>query len=125
MTDYHEPWDALPEEARNLHRALTSLKEEIEAIDWYHQRVVLCGDPSLKQVLAHNRDEEIEHACMTLEWLRRNMPGWDEQLRAFLFSEEPITHAAEATPGPELALTEGRSRTNGSLAIGSLKGGDR
>lgn len=91
MTEYHESWDALPEQAREIHRAVTSLKEEIEAIDWYHQRVVMCGDPSLQRILAHNRDEEIEHAVMTLEWLRRNMPKWDENLRKFLFSEGDVT----------------------------------
>jgi uncharacterized protein len=124
MTDYHEPWDALPEQARDLHRALSSLKEEIEAVDWYHQRVVLCTDPSLQRVLAHNRDEEIEHACMTIEWLRRNMPGWDEQLRAFLFSEERIIDAEEALTGPAPGLAdEPASGGNGSLGIGSLKGG--
>ena len=91
MSDYHESWDALPDEARDLHRALTSLKEEIEAVDWYHQRVVMCTDPQLEKVLAHNRDEEIEHAVMTLEWLRRNMAKWDENLRAYLFTEGDIT----------------------------------
>jgi hypothetical protein len=123
MTDYHEPWDALPEQARNLHRALTSLKEEIEAVDWYHQRVVLCTDPSLREVLAHNRDEEIEHACMTLEWLRRNMPGWEEQLRACLFTDGPIDHAGEAFTGPEPAASEqAPAQRTTALGIGSLKG---
>jgi len=68
-----------------MHRALISLKEEIEAVDWYHQRIELCSDPELKRVLQHNRDEEIEHACMTLEWLRRKMPGWETRLRDQLF----------------------------------------
>jgi ferritin-like protein len=92
MSDYHEAWEALPEEARNIHRALVSFKEEIEAVDWYNQRVALSQDETLKSVLAHNRDEEIEHACMVLEWLRRNMPGWDAHLREFLFTEGPIGH---------------------------------
>jgi hypothetical protein len=128
MTDYHEPWEALPEEARNAHRALTSLKEEIEAVDWYHQRVVLCQDASLRDVLAHNRDEEIEHACMTLEWLRRNMPGWDEQLRAYLFREGPITDkrlqaaaaAGQGTLGAGVPAGAGQHVT--ALGVGSLKG---
>jgi ferritin-like protein len=90
MSDYHEPPETLPPEARDTHRALLSFKEEVEAVDWNHQRVVLCHDPLLQGVLAHNRDEEIEHACMTLEWLRRTMPGWDEQLRRYLFKEGPI-----------------------------------
>jgi uncharacterized protein len=90
VSDYHEPFEHLPAAARDLHRAITSLKEEIEAVDWYHQRVMLTEDKELRAVLAHNRDEEIEHAVMTLEWLRRTMPGWDEQLRKYLFTEGPI-----------------------------------
>jgi ferritin-like protein len=96
MTDYHESWEALPEQARDIHRAIASLKEEIEAVDWYHQRVVLCSDPQLREVLAHNRDEEIEHAVMTLEWLRRNMPKWDQNLRKYLFTEANITAIEDA-----------------------------
>lgn len=124
MTDYHEAWEALSDPVKNAHRALTSLKEEIEAVDWYHQRVAVCDDPELASVLAHNRDEEMEHACMTLEWLRRNMPGWDEQLRTYLFSSGPIvkteerlaqTDAAEAAP----AIV---SPGGAGLRIGSLKG---
>lgn len=87
MSDYHEPVDELTPEARDFSRALKSLKEEVEAIDWYHQRVVTCSDENLRDILAHNRDEEIEHACMAIEWLRKNMPAWDEQLRRFLFKD--------------------------------------
>ncbi len=87
MSDYHEPVDELTPEARDFSRALKSLKEEVEAIDWYHQRVVTCSDEKLRAILAHNRDEEIEHACMAIEWLRKNMPAWDEQLRRFLFED--------------------------------------
>ncbi len=113
-SDYHEPFELLDEKSRDIHRALISLKEEIEAVDWYNQRVALCNDPALGLVLAHNRDEEIEHACMTLEWLRRNMPGWEEQLKKFLFSESSITHADE---GEQVSV----ARVS-SLGIGSLKG---
>jgi ferritin-like protein len=100
VPDYHEPPEALPPEARDFHRALASLREEIEAVDWYHQRVVLSHDAELRAVMAHNRDEEIEHAAMTLEWLRRNMPKFDEHLRRYLFTSGPIkddTHDAEAS----------------------------
>ncbi|MFO8234234.1 MAG: ferritin-like domain-containing protein [Bacteroidales bacterium] len=90
MSHYHEPTEELSNQARNYSRALNSLKEEIEAVDWYHQRVDTSDDEELKSIMAHNRDEEIEHACMTLEWLRRNMPGWDEELRNWLFKEGPI-----------------------------------
>jgi ferritin-like protein len=88
MSDYHEPHEELSAECRDIHRALTSLREEIEAVDWYHQRIELCSDQGLASILRHNRDEEIEHACMTLEWLRRKMPGWEQQLRSQLFQAE-------------------------------------
>lgn len=92
MSDYHEPVQDLTENDRNYVRALNSLKEEIEAIDWYQQRVAATKDDALKAILAHNRDEEIEHACMTIEWLRRNMPGWDGMLKEFLFKDGDIAH---------------------------------
>jgi ferritin-like protein len=117
MTEYHEPWEALSPKARDIHRALASFKEEVEAVDWYSQRVELCSDPQLKEILAHNRDEEIEHACMTLEWLRRNMEGWDEQLRAYLFSDAPITEAEQREKSGEGAA----GNPARSLGIGSLK----
>ncbi len=91
MSDYHEAPETLSNSTRDVIRALRSLREEIEAIDWYHQRVDVAEDSELKEILAHNRDEEIEHACMTLEWLRRSMPGWDEELRTYLFTDEKIT----------------------------------
>lgn len=116
MTDYHEPPQELSSEARDLVRALNSLREEIEAIDWYHQRVEVSDNESLRNVLAHNRDEEIEHACMTIEWLRRNMDGWDENLRQILFTEEEFTeHEPEADAGSE----EGESMVfSGSRDLG-------
>jgi hypothetical protein len=110
MSNYHEPYEVLDEKARNISRALNSLKEEIEAIDWYNQRVEASSDPELKAIMAHNRDEEIEHACMALEWLRRNMDGWDEQLRTYLFTSAPVTEVEE---------TGGQSG-DGSLKIGKL-----
>ena len=73
MSQYHEPVEELDEKSRDIVRALISLKEEVEAVDWYNQRYVASKDPELKAILAHNRDEEIEHAVMTIEWLRRNM----------------------------------------------------
>ena len=89
---YQEPYDQLPEEVRAQHRALQSLVEEIEAIDWYNQRVAVTKDEALKAILAHNRDEEMEHASMLLEWIRRNLPGWDQQLREYLFTDQSIIH---------------------------------
>jgi ferritin-like protein len=117
MTDYHEPPDDLAQEDRDLHRALTSLKEEIEAVDWYHQRVVSTQDASLRSVLAHNRDEEIEHASMTLEWLRRNVEAWNEKLSRHLFSEGPIRDVPGE--GEQEAGVERVEST--SLGIGSLR----
>lgn len=116
---YHEPVEELQPIDRDIHRALNSLKEEIEAVDWYHQRVVTASDPELKSLVAHNRDEEIEHACMVIEWLRRNMPAWDEQLRMYLFTNAPITEIEEGAEGAggETAGPGGR----GDLGIGSLK----
>ena len=89
--EYHEPAQELSDKTRDIHRALTSLCEELEAVDWYNQRVDVCKDEELKAVIAHNRDEEIEHAAMTLEWLRRNMPQFDKELKDYLFKETPIT----------------------------------
>ncbi len=88
---YHEPVDKLSAATMDFHRAVESLIEELEAVDWYSQRVDACTDPALKAILAHNRDEEIEHASMTLEWIRRVNPVFDRELREVLFKEGPIT----------------------------------
>lgn len=88
---YHEPVDKLSAETMDMHRAITSLMEELEAVDWYNQRVDAATDPELKKILAHNRDEEKEHAAMVLEWIRRRDPKMDKELRAALFKEGPIT----------------------------------
>ncbi|WP_275098502.1 ferritin-like domain-containing protein [Sedimenticola hydrogenitrophicus] len=89
---YHEPIAELSAETRDMHRAIISLMEELEAIDWYNQRVDACRDPQLKAILAHNRDEEKEHASMVLEWIRRNDPRFEHELKDYLFSDKPITH---------------------------------
>ena len=99
MGEYHGPYEALSEGVRNTHRAIKSLMEELEAVDWYNQRADLCEDESLRTVLEHNRDEEIEHACMLLEWLRRNMDGWDGELKTYLFTEAPITEVEDEAMG--------------------------
>ena len=90
MENYHEPPSEQSGENRDFIRALVSLKEEIEAVDWYQQRINVTTDQQLKKILKHNRDEEIEHACMALEWLRRNMDGWDEKMKQYLFTEKDI-----------------------------------
>lgn len=84
----------LSDETRDMHRAITSLKEELEAVDWYNQRVDVwaCKDNQLKAILAHNRDEEKEHAAMVFEWINRKDPSFDNELKDYLFTEKPIAH---------------------------------
>jgi len=89
---YHEPIDELTDETRDMHRAIVSLMEELEAVDWYNQRVDACADDELAEILAHNRDEEKEHAAMVLEWIRRRDPAFDRELREYLFTDDDITH---------------------------------
>lgn len=87
---YHEPIQKLSAETMDMHRAITSLMEEMEAVDWYNQRVDACTDSELKSILAHNRDEEKEHAAMVLEWIRRHDQKMDHELRDALFKTDPI-----------------------------------
>ena len=89
---YHKPVEELSDETRDMHRAITSLMEELEAVDWYNQRVDACKDPELKRILEHNRDEEKEHAAMVLEWIRRRDEVLDRELKEALFKEGPIGH---------------------------------
>lgn len=89
---YHEPIEELTDQTRDMHRAITSLMEELEAVDWYNQRVDACKNEELKSILEHNRDEEKEHAAMVLEWIRRQDPTFDKELKEFLFTEKPLTH---------------------------------
>jgi ferritin-like protein len=89
---YHEPVEELSEETRDMHRAIVSLMEELEAVDWYNQRVDACKDKELAAILAHNRDEEKEHAAMVLEWIRRRDPRFDKELKDYLFTAEEIAH---------------------------------
>ena len=89
---YHEPIEELSDETRDMHRAITSLMEELEAVDWYQQRVDACKDEELAKILAHNRDEEKEHAAMVLEWIRRRDPKMNKYLKQFLFTDGEISH---------------------------------
>jgi uncharacterized protein len=115
----HEEVELLDEETIDRHRAITSLIEELEAVDWYDQRVKATGDASLADTLAHNRDEEKEHASMTLEWLRRRDPALDRHLRTYLFTTEPVTEVeSEAVGGGDTA----GGVPSGCLGIGSLRG---
>lgn len=89
---YHEPSELLSNETRDMHRAIVSLMEELEAIDWYNQRCDACSDATLKAILAHNRDEEKEHASMLLEWIRRRDPTFSRELKEYVFTDKPLTH---------------------------------
>jgi uncharacterized protein len=113
---FHESSDLLRPETRDMHRALTSLMEELEAIDWYGQRVDATGDATLREIIAHNRNEEQEHAAMLLEWIRRRDPDFDRHLRVYLFTEGSILRR-------EAAITQG-GETNGArpaTSVGSLR----
>lgn len=118
----HERDDLLDEETIDRHRAIVSLGEELEAVDWYDQRVRATNDPELAAVLAHNRDEEKEHAAMTLEWLRRRDTKLDEHLRTYLFTTEPVTEVEALASSGE---SEGPADvSSGSLGIGGLRGSE-
>jgi ferritin-like protein len=115
---FHEDTSLLSAATMDRHRALVSLQEELEAVDWYDQRVDAATDESLKAILAHNRDEEKEHAAMMLEWLRRADAGFDTNLRTYLFTTAPVTEVEEAAGGDGSAPSAG----DGSLGIGGLRG---
>ncbi|TDX47815.1 encapsulin-associated ferritin-like protein [Orenia marismortui] len=83
----------LPEEAKDFHRMIVTVMEELEAVDWYNQRAAATKDPQVRAIVEHNRDEEFEHAAMALEWLRRHHSVFDQYLKEFLFSDGHITHA--------------------------------
>lgn len=89
---YHEPISELTDKTRDMHRAIVSIMEELEAVDWYNQRVDACKDPALKKILQHNANEEKEHAAMALEWIRRNDPVFDKELRDWLFTDKDLDH---------------------------------
>ena len=89
---YHEQIAELSDDTRDMHRAIVSLMEELEAIDWYNQRADACKDPELKAILTHNRDEEKEHASMVLEWIRRHDRTFSSEMKDYLFTEKPIAH---------------------------------
>ena len=120
----HEPRELLDEASVDHHRAMTSLCEELEAIDWYDQRVKATSDESLAAILAYNRDDEKEHAAMALEWLRRRDVALDTQLRKFLFSSGPITEVGEPESDESASASASASTAGvaGSLGIGSLTG---
>lgn len=91
---YHEPVEELSPESRDMHRAIVSLMEELDAVDSYHQRADVCKDVELKSILEHNRDEEKEHASMLMAWIARKDRVFSAQLKTFLFTDMPIAHLA-------------------------------
>ena len=115
---YHESLDKLRAETLDNHRALTSMQEELEAADWYDQRVDAATDQTLKDILAHNRDEEKEHAAMLLEWLRRHDATLDVQLKKYLFRVGPIHEigGAEAAAAPNQSKPAGYNAGAGARA---------
>ena len=115
MDQYHEPFDQLSKGTKDITRAIRSLCEEFEAVDWYNQRMDATDDAELHAILKHNRDEELEHAAMTLEWLRRKLPELDQELKDNLFKEGPIAghHGHDHDEAP---TSRGKS-----LNIGKLK----
>jgi hypothetical protein len=136
----HEAAGDLSTTTRDMHRALTSLQEELEAVDWYRQRADACADGELREVLLHNMREEIEHAAMVLEWLRRRDAGFHEHLSTYLFTEVSITEAEALDTGKATAEETGKADDDANvetdakpaggalpgaagLTIGSLKGG--
>jgi ferritin-like protein len=115
--------DNLAPKTIDQHRAYVSLQEELEAADWYNQRFEAATDPELAAILAHNRDEEKEHAAMVLEWLRRGDPKLDEHLRTYLFTEGSLLEIEKAAEGGEEGNgAGGTAAADNSLGIGSLRG---
>lgn len=117
-TEYHEPPELLSQETKVMHRALVSAIEELEAIDWYQQRADACEDADLRDILLHNKEEEMEHFLMTLEWIRRRSPKFSSEMKKYLFSEGPLTEIEEKAEG---GGDSGGGAADGSLGIGALK----
>jgi ferritin-like protein len=117
--EFHESEERLRPQTMEYHRAIVSLMEELEAVDWYNQRVDATDDPELRAILTHNRDEEKEHAAMALEWLRRRDPELDRFLRQYLFTQGSITALEEASEANGDAAAP--SGNGGTLGIGGLR----
>jgi uncharacterized protein len=120
---YHESESKLRPETLDNHRALTSMQEELEAADWYDQRVDAATDSDLKAILAHNRDEEKEHFAMLLEWYRRRDATMNAHLKEYLFTTGSLVVREQASTGGGAGGADSAAGSDGSLGIGSLKGG--
>ncbi len=127
---WHAPYELLKPESQDMARAIQSLMEELEAIDWYGQRMDVTHDEELRLILEHNRDEEKEHAAMILEWIRRRDPKFDENLRQYLFTDGSILDIEESAIAPEAAAptaapaapVEAQAEEESALTVGSLRG---
>ncbi len=119
---YHEPVAELSASTRSLHQALATVIEELEAVDWYQQRADVATDDELRAIMVHNRDEELEHAAMGLEWIRRRVPKMDEMLRTYLFTEQPIVAIEEGSHGDNKPTSGGLPEDD--LGIGALDTGE-
>lgn len=118
-TNLHEDAARLGPDVIDRHRAIVSVMEELEAVDWYDQRAKATDDAELRAILVHNRDEEKEHAAMVFEWLRRRDPALSEHLKTYLFTDAPVTRIETQSEG---SSATGLARTiDGSLGIGSLR----
>lgn len=121
---FHEAEEKLTPLTRDMHRAIVSLMEELEAIDWYQQRVDAAQDDELREILRHNRDEEQEHAAMVLEWIRRHDASFDSKLKEYLFTDGPIVGREAQVTGKNGAATPSRPGTAApAVALGSLRNG--
>jgi uncharacterized protein len=128
-TEWHAPYELLKPETQDMARALNSLQERLEAMDWYNQRIDVTHDEQLRGILAHNRDEEKEHAAMVLEWIRRHDPVWDGHLRTYLFTTGDILveeaqkegRDPEQKPDPPIPPIARDVRAGPSLTVGSLR----
>ncbi|HEY4472076.1 MAG TPA: ferritin [Stellaceae bacterium] len=120
----HVPRDVLSQEARLLHYAITSLMEELEAVDWYRQRADDTEDAALREILLHNMREEMEHASMVLEWIRRHNSDFAGHLKTYLFTETPITGIEKAVEAADsgAGAAKGAPSRGAVVTIGSLKG---
>jgi len=119
---FHEDPNQLTDFAKDYHRIIQSTMEELEAVDWYNQRAECATDPEAKAIMEHNRDEEIEHACMGIEWLRKNSPVWDAMLREFLFRDGDIVGNENEMTGKDSANESQNPATGtGTLNIGNNK----
>ena len=123
---YHESLDKISPRTQDMHRAIVSLQEELEAADWYQQRADACDDGELRAILLHNMREEIEHAAMILEWLRRCHPDFGKHLQTYLFTTQAIVDIEEEDTGGEASASASDTAvppaSQPSLTVGTMKG---